>query len=86
MQFWINEPSLRRTERVLDRIAVAATQEVDQAAEMVRLTAEAAAENAKTASLNQEMRDLTRLAVVGVLVAAAAPATIARTTGARCRG
>ena len=75
-QFWIDELSRRRTERVLDRIAQAAAAESEQAAEMVRLTAEAAKENARTANLNQEMRNMTRtmmwLTVASVLLAAAA--------------
>lgn len=75
-QFWIDELSRRRTHGVLDRIAAAATAEADRAAEMVRLTAEAAAENARTASLNQEMRDMTRvmmwLTIVSVIISTAA--------------
>lgn len=75
-QFWIDELSRRRTQNVLDDIATAADEESRHAAEIVRLTAEAVAENAKTASLNQEMRDMTRkmmwLTVVSVLLAGAA--------------
>jgi hypothetical protein len=75
-QFWIDELSRRRTEGVLDRIAVASAEESKHAAEIVRLTAAAAAENAKTATLNQEMRNMTRtmmfLTVASVLLAGAA--------------
>ena len=75
-QFWIDELSRRRTKEVLDNIALASAKEAEQAAEIVQLTAAAAAENARTANLNQEMRDMTRTMMlmtgVSVLFVAAA--------------
>lgn len=77
-QFWIDELSRRRTQTVLDQIAQAVAEETQHASEMVRLTAAAAAENARTATLNQEMRDMTRtmmwLTVASVLLAVVAVA------------
>ena len=81
LQFWIDELSRRRTARVLNRIAEAASEEAEHTARVVKLTADMAAENAKTATLNTEMRDMTRttmkITIANLIVAVAALAAAA---------